>query len=285
MQSKLQQWISSHRQSFIDPAGRKTAVLDDAAAQRAAEHAGCSLAAVYRAALALQVWPLRYIRNRDSLSAEEQYRLAEARVAVIGAGGLGGTVILLLARMGIGFLAVVDNDVFDETNLNRQFIATSAGIGKFKSEEAAAMVGQINPAVEVRSFPIPFDDQNASAILDGIEVAVDALDNVPDRMVLGKQTRTRGIPLVHAAIAGFEGRVMTLFPEDPGLEVLYGEHTPKSDPQRPEAVLGVPTVTPALLATLQAAEVVKVLLQRGKPLRKAMLHVNLEKGGFERFQL
>lgn len=285
MDSALERWIATHRKTMVDPAGREIAVLDDRSADRAVDQTGCSPGAVYRTALAQNVWPLRYIRNRDSLSAAEQFRLATARVAVIGAGGLGGTVVLQLARMGIGFLTVVDSDVFDETNLNRQALAKTASLGKSKSEEAAARVQQINSAVEVRTFAVLFDDRNAAAILDGVDVAVDALDNVPDRLLLGKETRSRGIVLVHGAIAGFEGRVMTIYPEDPGLESLYDEDTPRSDPQRPEAVLGVPTVTPALIAGLQTMEVIKVLLQRGRPLRHTLLHVDLETSRFEAFRL
>lgn len=285
MEPDLKTWISSQRRTVVDPAGRETAVVDDAAALRAAERAGCSLGDVYRAALDQNVWPLRYIRNRDSLSVADQQRLAAARVAVIGAGGLGGTVVLLLARMGIGAMVVVDSDVFDETNLNRQAVSTTQGLGKYKSEEAAAMVRQINPAVEVHCYATAFDARSAATILDRIDVVVDALDNVPDRLVLGKEACSRGIPLVHGAIAGFEGRVMTIFPGDPGLEALYGDHAQRDDPQRPEAVLGVPTITPAMIAGLQAMEVVKVLLQRGKPLRNTMLHLDLEQSRFEPFAL
>lgn len=285
MDPQLEQWISDQRQRHLDPAGREIAVLDDAAAQAVANQAGCSLGAVYRAALAQSVWPLRYIRNHDSLSTQEQYRLATAAVAVIGAGGLGGTVILLLARMGIGRLIVVDSDGFDETNLNRQALSTTASIGKPKSEAAADMVQQINAAVEVHTFQTAFNSQNATKILDKVDVTVDALDNIPDRLVLGKEARKRGIPLIHGAIAGFEGQVVTIFPEDPGLETLYGENVRRSDPQRPEAVLGVPTITPAMIAGLQAMEVLKVLLRRGQPLRKTMLHVDLEHGHFDAYQL
>lgn len=285
MDPRLDQWISDQRQTYFDPAGREIAVLDDTAAQAAAHRAGCSLGAVYRRALAQKVWPLRYVRNHDSLSIEEQYRLATAAVAVIGAGGLGGTVILLLARMGIGSLTVVDSDGFDETNLNRQALSTTASIGQPKSETAADMVRQINGAVAVRTFQTTFNSKNAQEILDEIDVTVDALDNIPDRLVLGKEARKRGIPLIHGAIAGFEGQVITIFPEDPGLENIYGEDVRRSDPQRPEAILGVPTVTPAMIAGLQAMEVVKVLLRRGQPLRKTMLHVDLEHGRFDEFQL
>lgn len=285
MEPNLDQWIFSHQKKLVDPAGREIIFLDDPAARRIADGTGNSLGAVFRAALDRKVWPQRYIRNHDSLSVEDQRRLAGSVAAVIGAGGLGGTVILLLARMGIGALTVVDSDVFDESNLNRQAVSTTGSIGKSKAEEAVAMVRQINPAVEVRCRPIAFDGHSASAILENVDVVVDALDNVPDRLELGKAARRRGIPLVHGAIAGFQGRVMTIFPDDPGLEALYGEDPRRGDPRRPEAVLGVPTITPSMVATLQAMEVVKILLRRGETLRRTMLHVDLEQSRFEAFQL
>jgi molybdopterin/thiamine biosynthesis adenylyltransferase len=205
-------------------------------------------------------------------------------VAVIGAGGLGGTVILLLARIGVGFLTVVDGDVFDETNLNRQALCDTANIGVPKAEEAAKKVREINPAVEVSVFRQKINAANADSILVEVQVVADALDNIPDRMTIGSTAQKLGIPLVHGALAGFEGQVMTIFPEDPGLERIYGDvQTPRNDPGRPEAVLGVPAPTPSIVATLQTMEVIKILLDRGQLIRNRMLHIDLEGGRFDSF--
>jgi molybdopterin/thiamine biosynthesis adenylyltransferase len=280
---KLKSRVTARSTTVTDPAQRQLAVLADAAALALAAESGCSVHDIYVAALEAHIWPHRYIRNHAILSVEEQRKLAHSRVAVIGAGGLGGTVILLLARMGIGHLTVVDSDVFDESNLNRQAVSTVAGIGRPKPEEAAKMVAAINPAVRVRSQTARLDRSSAAAMLDGIDVVVDALDNVPDRLVLDEAARRLEIPLVHGAIAGFDGRVMTVFPEDPGLTLLYGSDVKRGDPARPEAVLGVPTVTPSVVASLQAMEVVKILTKRGEPFRKKLLHIDLESGRFEVF--
>ena len=108
-----------------------------------------TLKSVYVETMKLGVCPYRYIRNRESISIQDQIRLAESRIAVVGSGGLGGHVILLLARIGIGHLRIIDGDVFDETNLNRQPLCNTETINKAKPKVAADVVNLINPSVEV----------------------------------------------------------------------------------------------------------------------------------------
>jgi len=128
------------------------------------------------------------------------------------------------------------------------------------------------------------DDTNAREILAGSNVIVDALDNVPDRFSIQAAARSLKIPLVHGAVAGFEGQLMTIFPEDTGFSLLYGTgHAERHPEKSPEALLGVPAVTPSFVATLQVMEVVKILLNRGTPLRNLMVHVDLEAGEMNRF--
>ena len=283
-QEQLEKLIRKNSKRITDPADRPVDILQDKQAAKLAAKSNCSLHDVYVAALGQDIWPYRYIRNRDILSREEQLKLANSRVAVVGSGGLGGTVIMLLARIGVGYLTVVDYDVFDETNLNRQAVSIMSNIGELKSEEARKMVEGFNPAVEVRSHPVKIDLSTAPAILSNADVVMDALDNVPDRLALEKVARKLEIPFVHGALAGFDGQVMTVFPEDQGLKLLYGTDIPKSDPQRPEAVLGVPAITPSIVASLQVMEALKILLNRGKILRNRMLYIDLESGRFDVFK-
>ena len=281
--TKLQQQISAAAESYIDPADREVTVLKDAQALTLAQAFTCEVLHVYTEALKQAVWPFRYVRNRDIVSAEEQLKLAEATVAVVGAGGLGGTVILLLARMGIGHLKVVDCDVFDETNLNRQALSNCKNLGIAKVDAAVEAVAAVNPGVEVTAERTTIDSESAKTILSGVDVVVDALDNAPDRLATEAAAREIGIPFVHGALAGFDAQLMTIYPEDPGLKLLYGEKAQKGDPQRPEAVLGVPAITPSVVASLQAMEVLKILLQRGETLRNRLLHVDLESSRFDVF--
>ena len=286
VQSELHQLIKERSIKITDTAARQVQVLWDDQATKTATELGRTVHDVYREALTLGIVPYRYIRNREALSVEEQLKLAASRVAVIGAGGLGGQVILLLARVGIGHLVVVDHDVFDETNLNRQALCHRESMGRPKSKVAAARVRSINPGVEVTPHQAKIDDSNAREILDGSDVVVDALDNVSTRFALERATKALKIPLVHGAVAGFEGRMMTIFPEDPGLQNLYGSELAKvDDTKRPEAILGVPVLTPSFIANLQAMEVVKIILNRGKIFRNIMVHADLENGQVSEFSL
>ena len=282
--NRLKDGIATRTKEIRDPADRNVVILEDKQSIALSKEFGCSLGEVYRASLDQGVWPYRYIRNRDILSRREQLALSQSRVAVIGSGGLGGTVILLLARIGVGYLTVVDCDSFDETNLNRQVVSTMDNTGNPKAEEARKMVEGINPAVSVQSLCLKIDSDSAPEILSDCHVVVDALDNVPDRLALEAVARNLKIPLVHGALAGFEGQVMTVFPEDPGLKLIYGEDISKDDPQRPEAVMGVPAVTPSVIASFEAMEVMKILLNRGEVLRQRMLHIDLETARFDIFK-
>jgi molybdopterin/thiamine biosynthesis adenylyltransferase len=271
MSSDIQDRIRERAKIITDPAGREAEILEDRTAREIAWQSGVALHEIYREALKLGVYPYRYIRNRDILSAAEQLKLAEARVAVVGAGGLGGQVIVLLARLGVGTLVVVDCDQFDETNLNRQALCVGETLGEPKARAAAEAVASINPGVRVVPHPVRID-------------AVDGLDNVPDRLLLQEAANRLGIPMVHGALAGFEGRIMTVLPGDAGVKQLYGEAASGADPDRPEAVLGVPAVTAALIGTFQAMEVLKILLGRGSLFRNTMAYVDLENGRLEEFR-
>lgn len=282
--ASIHQLLHESSKKTKDAAAREVQVLKDGQTVKIANECGCTVHDVYREALKAGIYPYRYLRNRESISIEEQLSLAESRVAVAGAGGLGGHVILLLARLGIGQLVVVDRDVFDETNLNRQALCNDKALGKSKADEAVLAVESINPGVEVIPYQVKLDFSNASEILAGSDVVVDALDNVPDRFVLENVAKRLGIPLVHGALAGFEGRVMTIFPDDPGLKYLYGNKGASGDKSKsPEAILGVPTVTPCIIAALQAMEVFKIILNRGKTFRNVMVHVDLETGEIKEF--
>ncbi|NNG01075.1 MAG: HesA/MoeB/ThiF family protein [Desulfobacteraceae bacterium] len=240
----------------------------------------CHTGEIYTEALKIGVWPYRYIRNRDGYSRDDQLKLAGARAAIVGCGGLGGTVTLLLARSGVGFLTLVDYDVFDETNLNRQALSGMQNMGTSKSETGRKMTLDINPGVRVRSEQVKIDEESAPDVLSDADVIVDALDNIPDRLVLQRVARNLNIPLVHGALAGFNGQVMTILPGDPGLELIYPSDAGKKDPESPEAIMGVPAITPSVVASLQAMEVVKILLDRGQLLRNKLIYIDLESSRF-----
>jgi len=235
-------------------------------------------------ALQDNIIPERYQRNLGVVSPSEQVKLLRSKVAIIGAGGLGGTVLELLTRMGIGELIIADKDIIGENNLNRQILSTEKNLGQSKTEFAVKRVKEINSSIEITGHSTFIDSNNVKEIIKRAEVVVDALDNLPSRFVLQKACRDLKIPLVHGAIAGFNGQLTTIFPEDKGLELIYG-----SDRDLPEhgseVTLGAPTMTPALIASLEAQEVIKILLKRGKLFRNKLLYLDIENGTIEILKL
>lgn len=226
--------------------------------------------------------PERYLRNIGTIGIEGQIRLLQARILVVGAGGLGGTVIELLARQGVGFIRVVDGDCFARHNLNRQLLATELNLGSSKAVEAVRRVGAANSDVTVEPVADMLRTDNAGQLLDGVDVAVDALDNISSRLILSRQAQKKGIPLVHGAIAGFTGQVMTVLPSGKGLETVYGGACADKGI---ETGLGNPAPTPALVAALQAQEVIKIITGKGKVLANRLLHVDTESNFFEMIEL
>jgi len=144
----MKQAIFSLSFTTTDQAGRSVQCLKEEQALEIAHRHHGTLRGVYREALKNKIIPYRYIRNRTILSAKEQLRLLESDVAVVGAGGLGGLVVEILARMGIGRLIVVDDDILEETNLNRQVLSSKDTLGLSKAETGASRVRTVNPAVD-----------------------------------------------------------------------------------------------------------------------------------------
>lgn len=220
-------------------------------------------------ALSQGIIPLRYHRNIGTISVSEQLVLLNSRVAVIGCGGLGGGVLEQLARLGIGTIIGWDFDVFEEHNINRQILSDISLLGKSKADVAAIRLKAINPTVDFQAVKTRFDLEQARTILPGCKTVVDALDTAGDRLKLSSACREMGIPLVHGAVEGWVGQLTTQFPGDTVIEEIYGHN------QEPGRIISAPAFTPALVASLQAAEVIKILLGRGELLRNRIMLVNL----------
>lgn len=226
----------------------------------------------------------RYSRNHNSLSREEQTLLNGSRVSIIGLGGLGGGVVETLARIGVGSLFLVDGDRFDTTNLNRQILSTEALVGHPKAEAARSRVMAVNSDVRVTACNSFLDDSNVDAAVDGADIVIDCLDSVDTRFLLEAACKSAGVPLVSGAIAGTLGQIITIFPEDPGLSLVYGERSAK----RAEGVeneMGNLSYCAMFVAALQASEAVKVLLNRGELLRNRLLIADLMALSFDIIEL
>lgn len=238
----------------------------------ASTHFGLSIGQVEKLALETGLLPSRYQRNRKMLTINQQLQLFRSHVAVIGCGGLGGYVIEQLARLGVGRITAVDPDVFEEHNLNRQLYATPRLLGRPKVEAVQMRVSEINPAVTVFPLKLAFNKLNGFDILQDTDVIVDALDSIPVRLELSEVSTELNVPLVHGAIAGWYGQVATQFPGENTLRKIYNR---SADGKGVEKGLGNPSFTPAVIASLEVAEVCKVIIGQGKPLSKRKLHINL----------
>lgn len=253
-------WIRNHARDGL---------LSWAQQHEAATRFNTSVAVVERRALQNHILPLRYARQQQLVSCAEQLKLFSSQVVVIGCGGLGGHVVLGLARLGVGQIRVVDDDVFEEHNLNRQSLATLADLGRRKVDVAVECVARINPAVRVVPCCQHFDSLFERQHLQEAHVVVDALDNIPARLELAAQCRALGKPLVHGAIRDWFGQVAFVGPADALMEQVYSED---------RAVTGsVNTLSfvPAVVAGLQVAEICKVLLNKGQLMDKGVLSLDL----------
>jgi molybdopterin/thiamine biosynthesis adenylyltransferase len=213
----------------------------------------------------------RYQRNMNTLSPEENRRLADFSVCVVGCGGLGGYIIEMLGRLGIGSIVAVDGDVFEPTNLNRQLLSLEGNLGQPKALAARDRMAAVNSSVAVRPVTERFTAENGAEILAGCHLAFDALDNAASRRVLEEACENAGIPLVHGAIGGWYGQVCVVFPGDRILSELLPEGTEKGI----EAELGNPAFTPALVAAMEVSEGIKVLFDRPGILRRRLLAIDL----------
>ena len=238
----------------------------------AAERFGVTLAHVEGVVLERGLLPARYQRNCAALSCGDQLTLFRSCVAVVGCGGLGGYVVEELARLGVGRLVIIDPDLFEEHNLNRQLFSSPGNLGQAKVQAALARISEINPAVTLVPIQEALSIENGAGLLAGCQVVVDALDTIKVRLELADVCGGLNVPLVHGAIAGWYGHVATQFPGDDTLQSIYSSW--KSG-KGVEQTLGNPSFTPALVASLEVAEVCKLLVGQGTPLRGRQLMIDL----------
>ncbi len=201
-----------------------------------------------------------YARNFDAINNAEQLVLADKTVFVAGCGGLGGYVVEYLGRLGVGRLVVADPDLFEVSNLNRQLLSSHMNLGKPKVLAAKQRVQAINPLVRVDIHQVKITNANALSLISDTDVVVDALDNIPSRLVLQEACKEAGMPLVHGAIAGWCGQVCVVMPGQDLLDKIYPDAQVW---QGDEAQSGSLSFSAGLVAALQAAEVVKLLLGKG----------------------
>ena len=231
--------------------------------------------------LGLNLMPKRYQRNGNTIQIKQQKRLFDSKVAVIGCGGLGGYIIEELARIGVGHIIVIDPDRFEEHNLNRQIFSTTDVLGKLKVKVVKQRIHNINPAVKITSVPIPFSKENGRDLVKGTDAVVDALDSIKTRFDLSDICHHMEIPLVHGSVAGWYGQLAVQFPGEEILHHIYGDKLKKGV----EEELGNISFAPAVIASLEVAETVKILLNYKSSLKGRILLVDLQEMTFTEFSL
>ena len=240
--------------------------------------------AIEIAALENNIIPERYARNLKTLAPQDQIALLKARVCVIGLGGLGGGVVELLCRSGVGHLTLVEGDTFEDSNLNRQLFSTESELGQKKAPVAAARVRAINSSVTVDVPGVFIDERNALELVGDCNVMVDCLDNLHTRFLVETTARQIGVPLVSAAVAGRTGHITTIFPEDPGLRTIYGDEAGLPE-KGAETSLGTFSSAVTTLSALQCNEVINFLLGGPRLLRNRLLLIDLSDYTFEMLEL
>ena len=219
----------------------------------------------------------RYFRQEiiEEIGSVGQERLEEAKVLVIGAGGLGSPVLTYLACAGVGNLYVADFDVVSMTNLNRQFVHGAQDIHRLKTTSAREFIYRVNDQVVVHELKEKITQENIEEVLKGMDVVVSCVDNIPLRVILNKACVLSGIPLVEAAINGFYGFVLVIKDGSPCLNCIGYENTRI---ETPVPVLGA---TAGVIGTLQANECIKIITGAGENMTGRMLTYDGLEGSFE----
>jgi molybdopterin/thiamine biosynthesis adenylyltransferase len=215
----------------------------------------------------------RYSRHLlvPEIGLEGQMKLLDARVLLLGAGGLGSPAALYLAAAGVGTLGIVDNDVVDLSNLQRQVAHSNDRIGVPKVDSAEIAINEINPDVKVEKHGVRLDASNILEIIDGYDVILDGLDNFPTRYLLNDASVRKQIPVVSASILGFEGQLSVFHPyEGPCYRCLYP--TPPPAELAPSCgAAGVLGVLPGVMGLLQSVEVIKLVTGAGETMAGRLL--------------
>ena len=245
--------IRQESQPLVLPDGEELQILTIRAVEAFSTAEGTSLLDVEKAALEQDILPERYVRNHSLLSLNDQYTLLCSKVFVVGLGGLGGHVVELLARLGVGTIVGADGDFFEPTNLNRQLNATLDTLGEKKAKCAERRLHRVNPSINFIGVDHFLRGDALQDYAKLVDVVVDCLGGLDTRLELQKACAACHVPMVTAAIAGLSGYVGTILPEATGPAEVFGTGHAAED------TLGTPSPSVTFAASLQANEVLKNL--------------------------
>lgn len=265
-------------------AGSPVRCLSLGASKDLAARFGVPTRAVNELALDNGIVPSRYLKNMGTVGPAGQALLLRSRVAVIGAGGIGGNAAELLARSGVGTMVLVDHDVFDDTNLNRQNSSSEGTVGLAKVDVLGRRLEDVNGDVEVVKHRELATRESIPRMIAGAQVVIDALDSLDDRRLLQEVCCAEDMVMIHGAIAGPFVQVTTVYPGDPDL-VIVPPCAPGEKVRGVEVETGNPATTPALAAAIQAHEAVSFITKGTSFLRGRLLFIDLLDWSFELIEL
>jgi len=261
------------------PKGSRGDTLGIKAVARIAQGHGLPGHVVEAEALKLDIIPSRYLRNMDSITATDQIKLLESSIAQVGLGGLGGTLLEMFLRTGIGTIRGADGDDFEESNLNRQALSTPDNLNAPKVSVATSRAQEINPSLTFEGLNTFLTKDSLPDFLTGTDLAIDALGGLEMRLALQHAATDAGIPLVTGALAGWTGYVGTVMPGQLGPANIMGQDNGA------EEKLGCPAPAVTFIASLMATEVIKILSGQPSDLASAMLVIDLKTLTFEKISL
>lgn len=205
---------------------------------------------------------------------EGQMKLKNAKILVIGAGGLGCPILQYLAASGVGHLGIVDNDLVDVSNLHRQILYHKTDIGLAKATTAAKKLEALNPFIQTKVYEVRLDSSNVNAIFQGYDLVIDGSDNFATRYLVNDTCVKLGTPLIFGSILKFEGQVSVFnFQNGPQYRDLFPEPPPKDEVPNCSDI-GVIGILPGLIGMYMANEAIKVICGLGTSLSGKLLHIN-----------
>jgi molybdopterin/thiamine biosynthesis adenylyltransferase len=278
------QLIHQRSKTWVSPGKQKMRVINLQSIRYIASKTKTASREIEITCLEHGVVPARYLRNIGTIGIEGQIKLLRSTVAVCGVGGLGGTMIELLARQGIGHLVIIDKGRFAENNLNRQIIATEGDLRKSKVKAAADRVKKINSAVVVTPINKTINSQTVTEFIKNAGVVLDALDNFMTRRIVANACNKLKIPFVHGAIAGFCGQLMTILPGDKGLKAICDISGTESG-CGVETLTGNPAPTPAIIAAWEVQEAIKIITGIGSLIRDQLFFLDFFDNTFDQISL
>ncbi len=220
----------------------------------------------------------------DDIGYEGQLRLKKAKVCIVGLGGLGSTIVTQLAAMGVGHLTLVDRDVVEESNLQRQHLYNFDVIGFPKVEAAVKKLARLNPYVKYEPLPISFSEHNAEEVLKGVDVVIDGLDNMNTRYSVNRICAKLGIPYVFGSAISTYGNASTIVPHETAcLECFYGKLDDSFLPSC--GTIGVHPSVISIIASIEVAETVKILLGKQPSLKNKLLYCDVGSMRFEEIEV